>query len=67
MPRIKKTLLPGMTFFPIATLALPRNTMTVGKSVGGNKTEKRKAAVTRIIGSDRLAIPAMIHTHFKNP
>jgi hypothetical protein len=66
IPKMKNTLLPGLTFFPIATLILPKNTITVGKRVGGKRTETRKAAVTKIRGSDKLAIAAKIQTHFKN-
>ena len=55
-----------MTPFPINALIPPKNTRTVGKSVGGNKMERRKAAETKIAGSVKLAIPAIIHTIFKN-
>jgi hypothetical protein len=67
IPRMKNTLLPGYTSFPIATRILPRNTIIVGNRAGGSKIDNKNAAVTKIMGSDRLAIPAIIHTHLRNP
>ena len=66
IPKIKNTRLPGKTPFPKIALSPPKNTRTVGKSVGGSKIESKNAADTKIAGSVKLAMPAIIHTIFKN-
>lgn len=66
IPKIKNTRLPGITRLPTIEFIDPRNTSTVGKSVGGKIMDKRNAAVSRIAGSVRLAMPAIIHTILRN-
>lgn len=66
IPKIKNTLLPGITRFPTREFTLPKNTRTVGSSVGGSKMDKTKAAEIKMAGSLRLAIPAIIHINFRN-